>query len=214
MVAIGREHQRQNETAETIIRQGVKTLEAINDLRHVPPKESNPAAVPPPPVAKPRSFLDIAPYELGIDSTQGNLFVNVACVNVGPDLIRLLDCGAMVFIHDNTTVGSVNFAVDKAAQEQYFARFIRENKAHVSPRSLIPGNFIWFSPSGPLATPQLIEDLNKNKKTLVVIGQAVYKDDHTVHKNEECEWMQPPVTSPKPVWVPCLVHNGELLSSH
>ena len=164
----------------------------------------------------PRSFVDIAPNEFGVESNPssvnyGRTLVNVSCTNVGTDIAWLTSCGARVFVDDSSPI---DFREDRAKQEQYFNKFIVDYKEQNPPRSLMLGVFTWISPSGPPSTKPLIDALDHGDKTLVVVGHAVYKDkdkDGEITRTTDlCDFMQPPVTSPQPVWMACQVHSGEV----
>ena len=162
-----------------------------------------------------RSFVDIAPTEFGVDtnpnsSDRGKTFVNYSCTNVGAESAWLLSCGGMIFIDARNPL---DFVQDKDRQEQFFKTFVTEYKEQIPPQSLMPERWRWLSAMGPPSTKPLIEDdLNHGKKTIVIIGQVVYKDnnkDGITHTTDMCDILQPPVTSPKPVWIACQVHSGE-----
>jgi len=164
---------------------------------------------------KTRSFVDIGPTEFAVDAdthsaTYGITFVNVFCPNVGAKIAWLISCGAMVFIDDSSPI---DFKEDKTRQEQYFQAFIAEYKEQSPPQSLIPGRWRWGSSAGPASTKPLIDALNNNAKTLVVVGQVTYKDRDNeadiTRKTDMCEFMQPPVMSRPTVWHACRVHSGE-----
>jgi hypothetical protein len=166
---------------------------------------------------KTRSFIDIGPTEFGVErdpngADYGKTFVNVSCANVGAQSAWLISCGGMIFVDARSPI---DFGQDKDRQEQFFKTFVTEYKEQNPPQSLLPGVFRGFSAMGPVSTKPLIEDaLNRGDKTIVIIGQVVYKDKNkdgdTTRKTDMCDWLQPPVTSRPSVWHACQVHSGEV----
>ena len=164
-----------------------------------------------PPATKTRGFVDIGPTALGISADpadRGKIIVNVQCGNVGEVLTVVNDCGAQVFVYDGN---ADTFAKDRVQQERYFKTFFAEYKqtAATFPKKLMPKAYIWFSSAGPSATPQFMTDLREDKKTIVIVGRVLYKDDYTNRTTELCEFVRPPVTFGAPAWAGCLVHTTD-----
>jgi hypothetical protein len=139
---------------------------------------------------------------------RGKIIVNVQCGNVGEVLTVVNDCGAQVFVYDGN---ADTFAKDRVQQERYFKTFFAEYKqtAATFPKKLMPKAYIWFSSAGPSATPQFMTDLREDKKTIVIVGRVLYKDDYTNRTTELCEFVRPPVTFGAPAWAGCLVHTTD-----
>jgi hypothetical protein len=223
MIAIGREHKRQDASSEQILRNGFATLHAIDNLKQVKPKEGLEvsSAVAPKPKPKPvkpsitdkdRGLLTFGPAEIGIfsqNTTQaGRLFVNVRCENAGATVLIVGECDAVINIYD----GSMDsFAANIALQTQYLKDYLSVHQhAKDASRSVAPHEYMWFSAPGPVATPALVQAINNDKKLLVVVGEAVYQDFVTTRKNEMCVFAQPPLSAPQPTWHLCTIPTGEM----
>jgi hypothetical protein len=207
-----REHQRQEDTFAVIVRQGIQLSQqvaALNSVKPAPmPTTTMPERIVPRSPGKTRSFLVMRATDIGInrelDVNRGKLFVNVVCENAGNGLIAAVDCQGKLFIFEGS---QISFENNRAKQEEYFTDYLNERENKDPTHTLVPGRNIWFSPAGPAANPELLQELNTGQKVVVVVGDALYTDDMGRHRTELCQWMQPPLAVP-PVWHSCLVHAG------
>jgi len=160
----------------------------------------------------PRGLVDIGPKEIGILSDpnapeRGRIFVNVACKNVGQEIVSLTDCDAILVIHSGS---ASDLETNREVQDKYFQLFTQQHRRNpASPRSLMPGSFVWISAFGPLATGDLISAINANQLVILVAGQSRYTDGKRTWTTDLCEWMQAPLQPSSPVWHSCVIHEGE-----
>ncbi len=208
LFAIRREHARQDATSAQIIRETVKVSSQIALLQNVPRNQTAPSQV----ILRPkqRSYVEIDAHEVGINTAEGpqkgKLFVNVRCSNAGQVIVSHVDCGASVYVYEGKESEILtNRALEKTVANDYFRNFIAQHKPATINVTINPGQFRWWSPLGPIATQDLIEQLNTGEKVLFVVGKVLYRDEGGQHWSEMCEWMQPPL-SPMPVWHGCSVH--------
>jgi hypothetical protein len=162
-----------------------------------------------PAYVKERTFMKWELQQIGIDTSPdagsdfGKLFVNAQCRNTGQQIARSVYCDASVFIHEDNRE-----SLTPKVQEKYFEQFLdrnRKEKKFVVDRTLTPTDGKWFSPHGPQFTQELRSKLDNGDNLLVVVGRITYKDDAGEHYSDECSFMLPPVSDPRPVWAGCKV---------
>jgi hypothetical protein len=140
-----------------------------------------------------------------ISQADGNLQVNVSCVNASPSVvIRTSDCSAMLVVHN----GALE-SVTPDVQDAYFERFVREHRTKLTKTctgSINIGMTCWFSLSGP-PIRAIGSDLILGKKSVVIVGRAVFTGDGAqTYKTETCAFARPVKGAPTP-WNKCQVHN-------
>jgi hypothetical protein len=203
IIAIRNDHQRDDAHFDALIKQGLDTNRKMTAMQRS--SAEAPKIVVVPSGDKQRGYLSWQTGFVSVDSSgpmAGRIFVNVYCLNHSAIELHQVMCDAMMFIH-NSPSGSLT----KQIQEEYFQAFLKERSRHTLSRTTVgPKESKWTSAFGPEMTAELFDDLNNNRKVIVIVGQLSYQDDMGHHLRDLCEWLSPPINTITPAWHLCDVH--------
>lgn len=213
LMAIKAEHDRQDETSQKIIRQGLLLSQQMQSMQRLPAETATTEKVIPPVTGEKTSgaiLCSPGPASIvppSIPSNAGKVFVNVDCENVGTVTVNEFVLTTELFIYGGPPETLTPQAIDEYFRRLLLDRDLLKKMKAVSSLAIAPKEKIWQSPTGPEMTPDLLGELNKGEKTLLVVGKYTYKDAVGRHTYDLCDWLQAPVNTAQPIWHYCHVHQ-------
>jgi|GEM_PF-5454718 len=207
LIAIRNDHRREDDHFTALITQGLGLREQMTAMQR---SASEPQKTPPVHVTEQKE--GVLAWKTGFVSVDtdspspqnGQMFVNVFCINVSAVELTYVECAARMFIHNGPSE-----SLTREVEENYFRTFLNDySSAGPQPKSHVaPGGDRWTSAWGPKMTQELFNDLTNNRKVVVVVGRLSYRDAQGRHTRDRCEWLAPPVNTTDPSWHLCDVHN-------
>jgi hypothetical protein len=211
LIAISNDHARDDAHFTLLVNQGLEISRKMTamersssdlqeSLNHQPSKAHSSTQQPTGSLSWKTGFVSIESSA----SRTGQMFVNVGCVNTSQVDVNSVSCAAALFVHDGASQ-----SLTQQIEEKYFQEFLTDyHKAPPQAKATTaPQRYSWSTAWGPVMTTDLFNDLNNNRKVLVLVGQLSYKDSTGRHSRDLCEWLQPPINTVTPIWDYCHVHN-------